>query len=417
MNIRLERRPVKILFPPRTKIVIIAVVSPVTTSADLRIHNLVRLLQAVHTAGEPLTRADAARLLGIGRNTAGALVGELEAAALLHEVPAEATGRGRPTTSLLPHPDGPVAIAADLREDTWTLARIEVGGRLTELASGEHDRTPAVFAEIRAATRQHAGDRLAALGIAVAGPVRYGRRLHISHLGWDDVDLAAHVGDEWPTLVDNDARLAGLAEARRGALRGIGTALHFHIDFDIGGTLLLGGDAQRGAANIAGEFGHMPLTGSRLRCRCGTHGCWSLSVGTNALLRHVGQEAGHGRGREAGREILARAEAGDARASRAVDDNAVALGHGLGALANALDPEVITLSGLGVELIRLRRDLIDRACAERLMRFRSAEPPRIMAGTVGETSPLRGAAEIVFDTVLTPEWLRTHLPARPTAGQ
>ncbi|GIF41790.1 ROK family protein [Actinoplanes xinjiangensis] len=387
-----------------------------TTSADLRIHNLVRLLRAVHDADEPLTRAGVARLLGIGRNTAAALVGELEAAALLHEVPAGATGRGRPTTSLLPHPDGPVAIAADLREDTWTLARIEVGGRLTELASGEHDRTPAVFAEIRAATRRHAGDRLAALGVAVAGPVRHGRRLHISHLDWDDVDLAEHVGDEWPTTVDNDARLAGLAEARRGALRGAGTALHFHIDFDIGGTLLLGGDAQRGAGNIAGEFGHMPLTGSPLWCRCGVQGCWSLQVGTNALLRHVGQEAGHGRGREAGREILARAEAGDARAGRAVDDNAAALGHGLGALANALDPEVITLSGLGVELLRLRRDLIERSCAEKLMRFRRAEPPSILAGTVGEASPLRGAAELAFDTILTPAWLQARLPARPPAG-
>jgi predicted NBD/HSP70 family sugar kinase len=381
------------------------------TSADLRVHNLARLLRAVHDADGPLTRAGAARLIGIGRNTAAALTGELEAARLLHEVPATPSGRGRPTTSLLPHPDSPVVFAADIREDTWILARIEVGGQLTTLETGEHDRTPTVFTEIRHATRRHADDRLAALGIAIAGPVCNGRRSHISHLGWNDVDLDEHLGDEWPTVVDNDARLAGLAEARRGNLRGIGTALHFHIDFDIGGTLLLSGDAQRGAGNIAGEFGHMPLTGSALRCMCGVQGCWSLDVGTNALLRHFAQEPGHGRGREAGREILARAEAGDARANQAVDDNAAALGRGLGALANALDPEVITLSGLGEDLIRLRRGLIERTCAEGLMAFRRAAPPRILAGAVGETGPLRGAAEIAFDTILHPDWLRTRLSA------
>jgi predicted NBD/HSP70 family sugar kinase len=386
------------------------VMPPLKTSADLRIHNQARLLRAVHDAAEPLTRAGAARLLGIGRNTAGALVCELEAAGLLHEVPAEISGRGRPTTLLLPHPDGPVAFAADIREDSWTVARIELGGRLTELEAGEHDRTPAVFGEIRRATRRHAGDRLASLGVAVSGPVRAGRRLHISHLGWDDVDLDGYLGDDGPpTVVDNDARLAGLAEARRGALRGIGTALHFHIDFDIGGTLLLGGDTQRGAHNIAGEFGHMPLTGSGLRCMCGVQGCWSLEVGTNALVRRFGKEPGYGAGRGLGREILARAEDGEAEASRAVDDNATALGRGLGALANALDPEAITLSGLGVELIRLRRGLIEQSCAEGLMEFRRAEPPRILAGTVGEIGPLRGAAEIAFDAILNPEWLRGRL--------
>lgn len=383
---------------------------PMKTSADLRLHNQARLLRAVHDAVEPLTRAGAARLLGIGRNTAAALVGELEAAKLLHEVAAGSTGRGRPTTLLLAHPEGPVVLAADVREDSWTLARIELGGRLTELETGEHDRTPAVFDEIRAATRRHTDDRLASLGIAVAGPVRDGRRVHISHLGWDEVDLDEHIGDEWPpTVVDNDARLAGLAEARRGALRGAGTALHFHIDFDIGGTLLLGGDAQRGAHNIAGEFGHMPLTGSGLRCMCGVEGCWSLDVGTNALVRRFGTEPGHAAGRGLGREILARAEDDDAEAGRALDDNAAALGRGLGALANALDPEAITLSGLGVELIRLRRDVIEQACADGLMEFRRARPPRILAGTVGDLGPLRGAAEIAFDMVLDPEWLRARL--------
>lgn len=380
------------------------------TSADLRVHNQVRLLRAVHDATAPFTRAEAARLLGIGRNTAAALVGELERARLLHEVPAESGGRGRPTTLLVPHPEGPLAFAVDFREDTWTLASVELGGAITELETGEHDRTPAVFSRIRAAVARHESPRLAMLGFATSGPIRDGHRLHISHLGWDEVELGSVLGTDWPpTVIDNDARLAGLAEARRGALRGIGTAMHFHIDFDIGGTLLLGGDAQRGGHNIAGEFGHMPLTGSPLECMCGVHGCWSLDVGANALVRRFGKEPGYGTGRELAQEILRRAEDGEREAVRALDDNAAALGKGLGALANALDPEAISLSGLGVELIRLRRSLIEASCSEYLMAFRRDEPPKIVAGTIGEQGPLRGAAEIAWDAILTPEWLRNRL--------
>nr|BFF24359.1 ROK family transcriptional regulator [Glycomyces mayteni] len=380
------------------------------TSADLRTRNQVRLLRAVHDAAAPFTRAEAARLLGIGRNTAAALVGELEAARLLHEVPAAAGGRGRPTTLLVPHPQGPLAFAVDFREDTWTLASVELGGAITELEGGEHDRTPRAFADIRAAVARHESDRLAVLGFATSGPIRDGRRLHISHLGWDEVDLGALVGDDWPvTVIDNDARLAGLAEARRGALRGKGTAMHFHIDFDIGGTLLLGGDAQRGAHNVAGEFGHMPLTGSPLECMCGVRGCWSLDVGANALVRRFGGEPGHGAGRELAREILRRAEDGDAEAAEAVEANAAALGRGLGALANALDPEAISLSGLGVDLIRLRRDVIEEHCTEGLMAFRRDEPPRLLAGTVGAAGPLTGAAEIAWDAILDPDRVRERL--------
>ncbi|WP_158630282.1 ROK family transcriptional regulator [Glycomyces terrestris] len=380
------------------------------TSADLRIHNQVRLLRAVHGAAAPVTRAEAARLLGIGRNTAAALVGELEQARLLHEVPAEAGGRGRPTTLLVPHPEGPLAFAVDFREDTWTLASVELGGAATGLEEGEHDRTPRAFAAIRAAIGRHASDRLAVVGFATSGPIRDGRRLHISHLGWDEVDLGDLVGPDWPaTLVDNDARLAGLAEARRGALRGVGTAMHFHIDFDIGGTLLLHGDAQRGGHNIAGEFGHMPLTGSGLECMCGVRGCWSLDVGANALVRRFGARPGYGEGRALAREILRRAADGDAEAAAAVDANAAALGRGLGALANALDPEAISLSGLGVDLIRLRREVIEAHCAAGLMAFRRGEPPRIVAGTVGEAGPLTGAAEIAWDAILAPDRVKDRL--------
>jgi len=383
------------------------------TSADLRIHNQVRLLRAVHDAAEPFTRAEAARLLGIGRNTAAALVGELEEAGLLHEVPAETSGRGRPTTLLVPHPEGPVAFAVDFREDTWTLASVELGGRVVELESGEHDRTPNAFAEIRAAVARHETDRLAVLGFATSGPIRDGHRLHISHLGWDEVELEDVIGDDWPpTVIDNDARLAGLAEARRGALRGVGTAMHFHIDFDIGGTLLLGGDAQRGAHHIAGEFGHMPLSGSPLECMCGVRGCWSLDVGANALIRRFGETPGYGAGRELAAEVLRRAEAGEAEAGAALDENAAALGRGLGALANALDPEAISLSGMGVDLIRLRRDLIEERCREGLMAFRRGDPPRIVAGTVGAAGPLTGAAEIAWDAILNPEWVKEQLLGR-----
>jgi len=48
-----------------------------TTSAELRAHNLARLLRAVHAGGGQLTRAELTRQLSLARGTATVLVRDL----------------------------------------------------------------------------------------------------------------------------------------------------------------------------------------------------------------------------------------------------------------------------------------------------------------------------------------------------
>jgi predicted NBD/HSP70 family sugar kinase len=215
---------------------------------------------------------------------------------------------------------------------------------------------------------------------------------------------------DWPALlVLNDARLAGLGEARRGALRGISTALHFHIDFDLGGTLLVDGRSQEGRLGLAGEFGHMPLTGSESPCMCGLRGCWGQEVGLTALARGAGGETGFGRGRAAAAAVLERARGGDGRALAAVRECARALGKGMGYLANACDPERIALSGIGIDLLELAEEEIGRSLEDSQMRFRRRLQVPVVAGELGPSGMVVGAMEAAFDRFLTPEGLRQWL--------
>ncbi|GAA3096766.1 ROK family protein [Nonomuraea salmonea] len=119
--------------------------------------------------------------------------------------------------------------------------------------------------------------------------------------------------------------------------------LHLHVDFDLGGVLMVDGRPVAGAGGAGAEFGHMPLTESRRLCACGALGCWGADVGANALLRHAGLAHGGGRGREQAEHVLAYDAA-------AVEATARMLGRGIAALVNAHDPEVVTLSGHGPEL-------------------------------------------------------------------
>ncbi len=93
----------------------------------------VRWLSAAQLIGvvrsEPgITRAVAAQRLGIGSGGAAELVARTRQARLLDETPAPAQGRGRPTTVLGPHADGPLVLAADLRAADWRLALAGIDG-------------------------------------------------------------------------------------------------------------------------------------------------------------------------------------------------------------------------------------------------------------------------------------------------
>ncbi|WP_345360319.1 ROK family protein [Actinoallomurus liliacearum] len=393
-------------------------VTGATTSGELRPHNLVRLLRAAHDGAGRATRSELTRDLGLARGTAAVLVADLAEARLAEERPAPQRARGRPTAIVGPHPEGPLALAVDLREDAWTTATAEIGGGLTVREERPHPGNPpeAVLGDLATAIDRwltELGPRVVSVGVALPGPIRDGRVVDIPHLSWHDVPAAEILrAGATPVALGNDATLAGLAEARRGALRGVGVGLHFHVDFDLGGTLLVDGSPLHGARGTTGEFGHMPLGGSDLPCDCGAVGCWSLQVGANALLRARGVPVEPARGRADALRILAGAAEGDPRCAAALEEVARAFGTGTAALVNALDPQRVTLSGLGVRLHEQATGAFTAAYENGLMAFRREEPPQVVPAALGGDATLVGASELAFDAFLTPEGLTAWQAAR-----
>jgi len=403
-----------------------------TTSAELRAHNLARLLRAVHDGGGQLTRAELTRQLSLARGTATVLVRDLAGRGLIEELtsPVDATvqrARGRPTGIPSAHPCGPVALAADLRDDSFTVAAFELTGRCTVLDRQERDAEPGtgmlsdVADRLKIRSRQFGG-RVVGVGIAVPSPVRSAIMVQPTLPEWQDVDVAAALGSAGSpgaapmgaVLTGNDATLAGLAEARRGVLRGVSVALHLHVATGIGGVLLADGLPVTGAHGSAGEFGHMPLTGGNEPCRCGSVGCWELDAGARGVLRAAGQPEQGDRMVQAEQVIAAAAT--DPGCAKALAHVAKALGRGIGALVNAQDPEAVGLSGLAADMYQADPDSVTAGYLSGLMRFRRADPPALLPSTLGDLGALTGASELVFDAFLTPRGLGTwRSPGQKTA--
>ncbi|MGD9531775.1 ROK family transcriptional regulator [Pseudonocardia sp.] len=382
--------------------------------ASPRWHGALAVLDEVRrTPG--ITRAALAQRLGLSSGTVTELTARLRGLSLLGETPAPAVGRGRPTTVLTPHPDGPAVLAVDLRHEDWRCAVAGLDGNPRMIAAARHaDRSPdRVRDEIGQAVRRTAGglgDRLRAVAVSVAGTVRGGHVVQASTLGWGPVDLSPLGPPGLPMLVENDARLAGVAEARGGAAAGSSTALHVTVEVGLGGCLTVDGRPVRGATGAGGEFGHLPFGDRALRCPCGAAGCWDLMVDGRALARHLGEPA-PADPRTYAAAVLARP---DPAAGAAVAAAATALGTGVAGLVNALDPGVVTLGGLAAPLRAAAATAFTTAFTGGLMSFRRPDPPPVRDAVLGDDGALHGAAALALDAVLTGEMLDAW--ARRTGG-
>ncbi len=382
---------------------------PVDTSARpgrataLRMEGRLHVLRELH-AGRIATRAELTTRLGLSRASALEITARLREAALVHEEAAPPDGRrGRPTTLLLPHPEGPLVCAVDIAHETWAVAVVELGGAVLARTTGQiSSRDPdSVLSAVRRAVSGQLGEwgqRLRALSVSVPGTVCGTRVVQASNLRWRDVDLS--VLADLPVLAGNDATLSGLAESRRGAAVAADVALHLKIDVGLGGILVVNGAPMTGATGGGGEFGHLPFGDPRRQCLCGAHGCWDTEVDGRALARLAWQEDS-AEPRAAAQRVLAAARSGDPAAARAVDSVARAFGRGVGGLVNALDPRLITVSGLATDLLAAAPESFDTAYRAGLIAFQRTSVPPVRASALGEDGSIIGAAETGFDHVLT----------------
>ncbi|MFI5952733.1 ROK family protein [Cryptosporangium sp. NPDC051539] len=348
----------------------------------------VQLLSLVH-ARPGLTRAEAARLLGVGTGAVTELVGRLTAAGLLSEGPAAPSGaRGRPTTTLLPHPAGPLVAAASITHETWQVDAVELGGGVVGSLGGAHrgGDPAAVLGAVATAIRQL--PRIRGVGVAVTGPVSRDHRVDSPALGWHDVDLTPLGTGADVFVAGNDAMLAAAAESGRGAAAEASIALHVRVAAGLGGGIVAGGRIVTGALGAAGEFGHMPFGDPSLRCPCGASGCWGNGVDGNALARLLGRPAPPDPIAYARRVIASGAPA----ERHAVRTAAAALGRGIAGLVNGLDPDLVTVGGLGVELLGAAPDAVEAAYRDGLMTFRRRSAPPVVAAALGDDGPIVGAA-------------------------
>lgn len=381
-----------------------------TTSRDINRQILLNLVRE----HQPISRADLARRMEIGRGMVTTLTSELLAEGAIMEGAVGEAARGRKPTMLFVRTQDRLVIAVDVRFSRTFVMLGDFSGTQIAIENFETVTSPSeLVAEIarridRLVETYAARWQVEGIGLVVPGMVdrATGRILNSPQLGWHDVDireaLEAAVG--MPVQIENAPIACALAHMWMGEKGdGAGDFVYVTVSDGVGAGMVVNGQVVRGHGNTAGEFGHIALNPDGPRCLCGARGCFEAYTSNLATLgRYLGaRDLSPAESRELLRrhemtfnDLVHRARTGDERALEAIRETGRYLGLGLSMIVNALNPSRIVLGGEITAAWDLVAERVRREVADRALTRTAASTPIIPEQT--STHPrLRGATAIV----------------------
>ncbi len=182
--------------------------------------------------------------------------------------------------------------------------------------------------------------------------------------------------------------------------------LYVNVGTGIAVGLVLGGKLYRGAANLAGEWGHTTVDRHGTACVCGLRGCVEAVASGDGIIRELRRrleempdetmEAALKAGRLRASDVLAMAERNPS--AHAVFLDAVEnLGLGIVNLVNFLNPDAVVFGGgvfrgSGTFLDEVSRYIKTHALADAVAALRYVGPTRLGVENAG----LVGAAALAW---------------------
>lgn len=369
--------------------------------------NLVREFQ-------PISRAEIARRMGIGRGMVTTLVDELLSTRQVYAGDVLDAPRGRKPRMILLRTSDRLVVAIDVRFSRTFMMLADFSGRPIATDSFETVTEPVdLIAELSKRTLGLlAADREAGVcegvGLVVPGMVdrETGTVLNSPQLGWKNVEIkpALERSTGLSVQIENAPIACALAHLW------VSTAnaeyrqnfVYLTVSDGVGSGIVVNGEVVRGQNSIAGEFGHVRMDPHGPECMCGARGCLECYCSNLAtIIRYLGMEFSPRTARQVMHsvhltveEIIERARAGDARANNALLETARYLGEGIATVVNVLNPAHVFIGGEIAEAWDLVVPAIRRALAERALTPAAAET--VISPDPSHNFPrLRGATALV----------------------
>ncbi|PSB03796.1 ROK family protein [Merismopedia glauca] len=234
--------------------------------------------------------------------------------------------------------------------------------------------------------------QIVCMGVGTPGPSDVTHRIARLALNlpeWHNIPLAdlleAQTGI--PTVVENDANCAAIAEAWLGATRGFQNFILLTLGTGVGGAIFLNGQLFTGHQGAAGELGVITFNPEGPPCNSGNRGSFEQYASIRAIRRLSGKEPD---------ELALLAQKGDKQALACWETYGRNLGIGLSSLIYVLTPEAIAIGG-GISASAEFFFPSAIAEIERRVLPPSREGLQLVKAELGNQAGIVGAAKLAWD--------------------
>jgi glucokinase len=253
---------------------------------------------------------------------------------------------------------------------------------------------------------------ISGIGIVSPGPLDPRQGIVVNPVNlpcWRNFPLAAAItkSRRLPTLLDNDANAAALAESLWGAGVGYSCVFYVTIGTGIGTGLVLDKHIYHGRTGAAAEGGHVSIDYRGPVCTCGKKGCIEALAAGPAVARRARAALETIQGRSSklfaladgnatavSAEMVAQAwREGDAVAASVLEETVDLMGVWLGNMIDLLEPDIIIFGGGMSELVAAWFERLRERLPSWSVNSRCAEIP-IVRAHYGEDSGIAGGAAL-----------------------
>jgi len=244
-------------------------------------------------------------------------------------------------------------IGIDLGGTNVRVAKISEEGKVISQVKGPSygQEGPAkVMANIKEMIREIPNwKECSGIGVGVPGPVdtKAGAMVLSTNLpGFTGYPLADELTKEFgmPAFLDNDANVAGLAEAVVGAGKGLSTVFYVTISTGIGGVLVVDGKTVSGKHGFGGEIANIIIDRNREKINYLNIGAIENEASGTAITRK-GKEALPEEDIKHAGNVFDLADAGNEKAKEIIDGMKKDLGQLFATIACVCDPDMFIIGG------------------------------------------------------------------------
>lgn len=262
----------------------------------LREKNKRKVLSFIRELGQT-SRKDLVSLMNVSKNTISLIVDEYISEGVLKEVGIkEKEKKGRPKILIKINKNYYRAIGIGISRNRIDVTIIDYYGEIIEQSTINYDNTNSdktieMLQEIiDKFVKKY--DNLLGIGIGIPGIIDTNQQyLYTStHLGWKDVDLSLLTNYEPPIYIHNSVNMGAVDAIDGMNNKNIKSVFYMRISEGVGGSYVIDHSIVSGDSWSAGEIGHISVSSTGMKCRCGQYGCLESLVNYDALKKDLKEE-------------------------------------------------------------------------------------------------------------------------------